>query len=93
MEAMTTTMDTFKGIHKERVAFDTDLVLLRVDNCWTASMLPHKSVFIGRCAGACTEEDSRNRWVVQHGIMMGTLKFLIKDDIGAIHDIIISKSF
>ena len=80
------------GIHKERVPFDTDSVPLRIDNCATASLLPHKSDFIG----VLVPVRRRIHGIggsVQCDIMMGTLRFSIEDDDGVIHDIIILDLF
>ena len=92
MEAMTANADAYEGIRKEGVPFDADSVPLRVDNCATASLLPHKSDFIGVLVPVRRRIHGIGR-SVQRGIMMGTLRLRIEDDNGAMHDILIPELF
>ena len=78
-------------IAAEPVHFDTDSGMLRVDNGATASLSPYISDFI-------TDLEPDPHHVIQgvggtlDGIMTGTLKFMIEDDEGRVHAIVLPNS-
>ena len=88
---METSTESYEGVRKEGLPFDTDSVLLRVDNCATASMSPHKGDFIGILKPVRKRIKGIGGTV--SGIMMGTVKWRIEDDNGMTHEIIIPESF
>jgi hypothetical protein len=80
-----------EGKSKYNTPFDTDSVLLHIDNCTTACMSPYKSDFITRLVPIRKRIKGVGGTV--NGIMMGTMKLTIEDDEGVPHDIIIPSSF
>jgi hypothetical protein len=86
-----------QGIHategklKYNTPFDTNSVLLRINNCAMACMLPYKSDFITRLVPI--RKRIKGVGGTANGIMMSTMKLTIEDNEGVPHDIIIPDSF
>jgi hypothetical protein len=75
-----------EGSRNNHTPFDTDSMLMRVDNCTTACMSPHKSDFIMPLVPICKTITGVGGTL--KGIMTGTMKMVIEDDNGVPHEII-----
>jgi hypothetical protein len=82
---------TTEGKSKYNTPFDTDSVLLRIDNCATVCMSPYKSDFIIPLVPM--RKSIKGVGGTVKGVMMGTMKLTIEDDQGVPHDIRIPGSF
>ena len=89
--AMQGTGDT-EGKRNYTTPFDTDSVLLRVDNCASACMSPHKSDFITPLI-PIRKRVKGIGGTVRTGIATATMKVTIEDDNGVPHDIMVPDSY
>ena len=80
-----------EGKRNYTTPFDTDSVLLRVDNCASACMSPHKSDFITPLVPIRKRVKGIGGTV--KGIMKATMKVTIEDDNGVPHHIIVPDSY
>jgi hypothetical protein len=90
MLAMQGTRDV-EGKRNYSTPFDTDSVLLRVDNCASACMSPYKEDFITPLVPISKKVKGIGGTI--KGIMQGTMRLTIEDDKGVPHDIIVPGSY